>query len=160
MGMAIFYLFWYLLWMLFWGITLGILSRRKAFGQPQIWRSALGFWGLHLALLVPATLIVLRSEIFYDLSAGLSRWLLTACNTVDMRVTNRAAAMLLSTGSWLYQWVGIGLWLLGRPVLVSKHPSAGVPKATLLGAGLSTLLGGLFALGVLWHGFRCPLSAS
>lgn len=164
--MAALYGILYLVWLLFWGINFGILlAVNQGRPQRQMWRMVLWLLGLHLLVFVPTVILVARSEIYYDLSQWLSATLPWAkCpqpGYQDERVFNRAAAMLLSTSSWLYQWPFVGLWLiwqhmsLPRQTPAQQARSQAHQRGILAGAGLLTFVGGLFALGLLLHGFRC-----
>jgi hypothetical protein len=159
--MAVLYGILYLLWMGGWliGLSFKILTTQEHAtlqgGRPRrVWQQARIFLGVHLLLFVPTLLLVGRSEFYY----GLSDWLAAVlpwsrCSSsdtsyLDQRVFNRAAAMLLSTSSWLYQWLVLGFWLVFNPN--GRHR-----QGVLWGAGITTIAGGLFALWLLLFGFRC-----
>jgi hypothetical protein len=163
--MAVVYGLVYWVWMLLWvaGLVSVIrLSRHQA--HHNIWKQALRFLSINLLLFLPTTLAVAKSEIFYGVSDWLTSILPQAqCSegAWDKRIYNRAAAMLLSTSSWLYQWLFISLWVAydryqhRGESSTQKSLSRLHRRDVLWGAGVITLVGGLFAIWLLWHGFQC-----
>jgi hypothetical protein len=163
--MALVYSLIYCGWMLLWVAGLvSIIRFSRNQNHHNIWKQTLRFLGINLLLFIPATLVVVKSEIFYGVSDWLERILPHAqccAGAWDKRVYNRAAAVFLSTSSWLYQWLFISLWMTynhyqnRREASTQKQLSRLRKRDMLRGAGVTTLVGGLFAAWLLWHGFRC-----
>jgi hypothetical protein len=145
---------------------IGIVGLLRAGAEQQdrrrMYQAALLVLLVNLVLFGPAVLIVLKHEGFYGVSDWLetrSAWACEVPNYLWKRKLNRAAGVLLSSASWLYQWGYLLPWVIWRRCRVrsesqrSQHQTW--ERGVWLGAALTTGFGLLFSLWVAWEGLSC-----